>query len=188
VQNEPVLNHELSLPDAARISGWQTANNYCMWVGLQSPNEQPFQVLVRPEDKIFYMPLKQRSMHLIPAGCAYRVTHLFAPWRLSDADTIYLRVEEPEGIYTALLTALSQPVREDSVLWLCPSCGHEIAREAFDTRKNGLVAFWPFQRERVRAANAAPKTCPGCGKTHPTAYGFEREHDTPQEAAARAEW
>jgi hypothetical protein len=188
VLHEPVLNYDFKLPEAATKRGWQSANNYCMWVGLRTPDEPAHQLLVRPADKILFAPLKDRQMNLIPAGCAYRVTHLFAPWRLSDADTIHLRVVEPEGIYTALLTAMSQIIKQDHLLWICPSCGHEIAREAFDTRKNGLIAFWPFQLERVRAANARPATCPQCHKAHPMAYGFERDDDTPQEAAARKEW
>jgi len=188
VLHEPVLNYDFSLPEAAARGGWQSANNYCMWVGLEPVDAATYQLVVRPADKIFVLPTKPRVMHLIPAGCAYRVAHLFAPWRLSDADTIYLRVAEPEGVYTGLLTAKSQPVREDHLLWLCPHCGREIARERFDTKKNGLIAFWPFQLERVRAANAAPKTCPDCGKVHPIAYGFERAGDTPQEAASRLEW
>jgi hypothetical protein len=183
---EPILNYDFSLAAASSADGWQIANNYCMWVGLQSPAEPPYQLLVRPEQKILFLPLKPRMMHMIPAGSPHRLAHRFAPWRICDADTIYLRVEEPEGIYTALLTATTQSVNEDHILWLCPFCGCEIAREAFDTRHNGLVAFWPFQLERVRAYNAAPKPCPGCGKTHPPAYGFDPKQDNVAEQAARA--
>jgi hypothetical protein len=185
---EPILNYDFSLQSAAAAGSWQIANNYCMWVGLQAPEEQPYQLLVRPVDKILYLPLKPRMMHMIPAGCPHRLAHRFAPWRICDADTIYFRVVEPEGIYTALLTAMSQPVNQDHILWLCPYCGHEIAREAFDTRKNGLVAFWPFQLARVRDFNAAPKPCSGCGKPHPTAYGFDPRDDSGAEKAAREAW
>jgi predicted RNA-binding Zn-ribbon protein involved in translation (DUF1610 family) len=188
VLREPLLNFDFSLQNAAAAGGWQSANNYCMWVGLQPPDAPPYQVLVRPEQKILYLPLKPRMMHLIPAGCPYRVTHRFAPWRICDADTIYLRVVEPEGVYTALLTALSQPVKQDHLLWLCPFCGHEIGREPFDTRRNGLIAFWQFQLARVREFNAAPKSCPSCGKAHPLGYGFEPGQDTAEEQAARAAW
>ena len=186
--HEPVLNYEFGLQEAATKRGWQSANNYCMWVGLRGTDEPAHQLLVRPADKVLFAPLKSRQMNMIPAGCAFRVAHLFAPWRLSDADTVYLRVVEPEGIYTALLTAKSQSVSQDHLLWICPFCGTEIARETFDTRKNGLIAFWPFQLERVRAANVRPMTCPLCDKPHPSAYGLEHADDTPQEAAARAEW
>lgn len=183
--HEPVLNYDFSLQDAAAKGGWQSANNYCMWVGLQAPDEPAYQLLVRRADKILSVPLKPRVMHLIDAGAPYRMAHLFAPWRQSDADTIYLRVVEPEGIYSALLTAMSQPVRNDHVVWICPSCGREAAREPYDARANGLIEFWAFQLERVRAVNAAAKPCPSCGKALPFGYGFDKEHDTPQEAAAR---
>lgn len=188
MQHVPLINYEFGLFDAAAKGGWQGANNYSMWVELQAADDEPYRLLVRPDGKIRVAPTKPRMMHLIPAGCPFRITHLFAPWRMSDADTIYLRAVEPEGVFNALLAAQSQPVRQDHLVWVCPFCGHEIEREPFDTRTNGLVAFWPFHLERVRAAAAHPKTCTGCGKVHPQGYGFDRAGDTPQEAAARREW
>lgn len=186
--NAPVLNIDFSLAEAAERGGWETANNYCMWVGLQKEEDEPYRLLVRPDDKILILPLKPRMMHLIPAGCPYRLVHRFAPWRMSDADTIYVRVVEPEGVYSALLTAISQPVREDRLLWICPFCGREIDRERFDTQKHGLVAFWDFQRRRIREINRAPPTCPACGRLHPQGYGFEPASDTPGESEARKAW
>lgn len=184
----PVLNFDFSLEESAKQPGWQIANNYCMWVGLQAETDEPWRLLVKPEDKILLLPMKPRMMHLIPAGCPYRMVHRFAPWRASDADTIYMRVAEPEGTYSALLTALSQPVREDAVVWICPHCGQEMGRDPFDTKKNGLVAFWDFQLQRVRAFNRAPEPCPACRRAHPLGYGFEPHDDTPEEAAARIAW
>lgn len=186
--NAPVLNFDFSLADAARRGRWETANNYCMWVGLQAEADEPYRLLVRPDDQILVLPLKPRMMHLIPANCPYRLVHRFAPWRMSDADTIFFRVAEPEGIYIAVLTALSQPVREDHLVWICPFCGQEIAREPFDTQKNGLVAFWDFQVRRLREVNRAPLACPACGRIHPTAYGFEPAADTDEERDARKAW
>jgi hypothetical protein len=188
VLHEPVLNYNFSLEDAAAARGWQSANNYCVWVGLQSADELPYQLLVRPEDRILAVPLKPRQMHLIAAGTPYRVTHLFAPWRQCDADSIYLRVAEPEGIYTVLMTAMSRIVSSDNLVWLCPHCGQEMEREKFDVRTKNLIEFWSFQLQRVRILNATPRSCPSCDARQPLGYGFEPEHDTPDEAAARREW
>jgi hypothetical protein len=188
VLHEPILNFDFSLAETSKRRGWQTANNYCMWVGLQAEGVEPYRLLVKPGDRILLLPLKPRMMHMIPAGCPYRMVHRFAPWRVSDADTIYMRVVEPEGTYTALVAALSRPVREDHLVWICPHCGHEMGREPFDSQRNGLVAFWDFHLARVREAGHAPKPCPGCGRVHPQGYGFDPVNDNAAEAAARREW
>jgi hypothetical protein len=103
---------------------------------------------------------------------------------------IYLRVAMEEGVYHTLLAATSREVKQDHLIWFCPGCGEDLRRATFDTARNGLVAFWPFMLEQVRAFNAATaqKKCGACGAVHPTCYGFDAKLDLPDEAAARAEW
>jgi hypothetical protein len=190
MQNEPVLNYDFPLREVATEGGWRQANRYSIWVGRQDANDAQHEVVERHPQGFVRLPLKPRLMRLIPAGTPFRISHLFAPFRVTDADMIYIRAAMDDGIYHTLLAATSREVKEDSVLWLCPSCGHEMGREVFSTRREGLIAFWPFMLEKVRAFNAAPErhTCSACGQKHPTCYGFDAKLDQPNEAAARAEW
>jgi hypothetical protein len=36
--DEPVLNYDFTLPEAAAGGGWQEANRYSIWVGKQDPD------------------------------------------------------------------------------------------------------------------------------------------------------
>ena len=136
------------------------------------------------------LPLKTRMMRLVPAGTPFRIAHLFAPFRASDADLIYLRAAMDEGTYHMLLGATGREVREDLLLWICPACGAEMERKPFDSGRLGLNAFWPFLLDEARAFNGAPErqACPSCGATHPACYGFDATLDRPGEAEARATW
>jgi len=187
---EPVLNYDFTLPEAAADGGWREANRYCIWVGLQPLDAVPYEVLVRQPEGVMRLPAGPRTMRLIPAGTPFRVAHLFAPWHVSDADTVYLRVARDDGTYHLLVMTSGPTVDESHVVWFCPSCGGEMARESFAVKNHGLAAFWPFMRERVRAFNAAPErhVCASCGSSHPLCYGFDSRDDTGEEAAARAAW
>lgn len=188
--NEPTICYEFSLDEAASQGGWHQANNYNLWVGRQMPADPAYQLLERRGEGAVHLPLRPRMMHTVTAGTPYRITHLFGAWRVSDADTIYLRVKEEDFVYHTLLSAMCRDVHEDFLLWLCPACGHELARERFDVRRGGLAGFWPFLLERARTFNAAAerRICGACGKLHPLAYGFETAADSAEEAAARREW
>jgi hypothetical protein len=188
--NEPVLNYDFALEDAAAAGGWQEANRYTVWVGRQAPDAQQYEVLERREQGILRLPLRSRLMHLIPAGTPYRVAHLFGPWRASDADTIYLRFVQDDQVYHTLLTAMSRLVKTDRLLFLCPACGAEMGSQDFDTARHGLNAFWPFLLEEARRFNddEARRLCAACSHHHPTCYGFDAEADTAAEAAARTAW
>jgi predicted RNA-binding Zn-ribbon protein involved in translation (DUF1610 family) len=188
--NEPVLNYDFPLDAVAGEGNWHQANRYSVWVGRQTKTDPPYEVIERHAQGAVRLPLQPRLMRLIPAGTPFRVTHLFAPYRASDADMIYIRAAMEEGIYHTLLAATSNDVKQDHVIWFCPHCGHEMGRETFDARRQGLIAFWPFMLDHVRAFNASPqrRTCSACGKQHPECYGFDTKLDQPNEAAARAEW
>lgn len=188
--NEPTICYEFALDDAADRERWHQANNYNLWIGRQAPRDPAYRLLERRGDGPVLLPLRPRLMHTVTAGTPYRVAHLFGAWRISDADMIYLRVEEEESVYHTLLTAMCSDVREDVLLWLCPACGHEMVRIGFDSRRGGLAGFWPFLLERAREFNAADdrRCCKACGATHPPAYGFDAAADTKEEAAARLAW
>jgi hypothetical protein len=81
-------------------------------------------------------------------------------------------------------------VEQSHVVWFCPNCAREMARESFPAKQHGLAAFWPFMLAQVRAFNAAPQrhVCASCGATHTPCYGFDPKDDTAEEAAARAAW
>lgn len=188
---EPVLNYDFAVADAAAEGGWHQANRYTLWVGRQAEDEPYAYALVECRDgRVLRSPPRPRLMHLVPAGTPHRIAHLFAPWRVSDADTIYLRYAEPEGVYHTLITATGRVVKEDRVLFLCPSCGHEMGAAAFDTRPRGMAAFWPFMLTQARDFNRDParRACAACGAQHPICYGFEAKDDAPDESAARREW
>lgn len=188
--NEPTICYEFALNETALEGGWHQANNYNLWVGRQSPEDPPYRMIERRDDRAVQLPLRPRMMHTVTAGTPYRIAHLFGAWRISDADMIYLRVEEERAVYHTLLTAMCRDVREDVLLWFCPECGREMTRERFDSRRNGLAAFWPFLLEQGRAfnADATRRICAACKATHPLAYGFDAAADTPEEAAARRAW
>lgn len=188
--NEPILNYDFPLETVAAEGSWHQANRYSVWVGRQSVTEVPYEVIERHPQGAVRLPLRPRLMRLIPAATPFRVTHLFAPYRVSDADMIYIRAEMAEGVYHTLLAATSNEVKQDLIVWCCPHCGREMERETFDTRRNGLIAFWPFMLERLRAFNASAerRICGACGKEHPECYGFDAKLDQANEAAARAAW
>ena len=188
--NEPVLNYTFPLAEAADEGAWHQANRYSVWIGRQSPQDPPFEVVERHPQGFVRLPLKPRVMRLIPAGTPFRVAHLFTPFRASDADMIYIRAAMEEGVYHTLLAATSREVKEDHLVWLCPGCGNEMERRSFASGREGLVAFWPFMLSEVRAFNAARErqSCKSCGRGHPTCYGFDAKLDRPDEAQARTEW
>lgn len=186
--NEPVLNYVFPLDEAAKTAEWHQANRYSVWIGRQAEGDPPYQVIERHDQGFVRLPLKARLMRLIPAGTPFRIAHLFSPFRISDADMIYIRAAMEEGVYHTLLAATSREVKEDRVAWFCPACGEEMERKSFPCGREGLIAFWPFLLEAVRIFNADParQRCKSCGAQHPPGYGFEPKLDRPEEAAARA--
>jgi len=190
MSTEPTICYEFALDETAAEGGWHQANNYNLWVGRQSPTDPAYRMLEKRDHGIVHLPLRPRMMHTVTAGTPYRIAHLFGAWRVSDADTVYLRIAEADTLYHTLFSARCREVREDLLLWICPKCGHELVRERFDARRGGLAGFWPFLLERARRFNAAPeqRRCPSCANEHPIAYGFEPAADKPDEAAARGAW
>ncbi len=190
MRHEPVLNYDFPLDETATDGAWHQASRYSVWIGRQSADDPPYQMVERHAEGLVRLPARPRVMRVVPAGTPFRIAHLFAPFRVSDADLIYLRAERDEGAYHVLLAATGREVTEDFVAWICPACGAELARTGFATGRHGLNAFWPFMLDEARAFNAAPERqlCPSCGARHPVCYGFDARLDRPDEAASRAAW
>jgi hypothetical protein len=188
LKHEPVLNYDFTLEEAGARGEWQQANRYSLWVGREDSADLKYAVIERHDQGFVRLPPKPRVMRLIPAGTPFRIAHLFAPFRISDADMVYIRAAIDDAVYHTLLSATSRAVKEDWVAWFCRKCAAEMERARFDTGRNGLIAFWPFMLDQVRAWNAAPgrHRCKECGAEHGACYGFDAERDRPEEAAARA--
>jgi hypothetical protein len=188
--DEPILNFDFTLDAAAAQGGWHEANRYAVWVGRQPLDAPPYELLERRPDGIVRLPSAARTMRLIPAGMPFRIVHLFAPWQVSDADTVFLRVARDDAIFHLLVATSGPTVKEAAAVWICGGCGGELGRERFATGAYGLIAFWPFLLAQARAFNTAPErqVCNACGERHPPCYGFDRDDDTADEAAARTLW
>lgn len=183
----PILGYDFPL-DAP--NGWNEANRYLLYTGHFALDGPPITLQERLETSIETLPLRDRSLSLVPAGTPHRLTHLAGFWRTSEADLLVLRAVLPEAVYISLYVSSGPLHHADRLFWLCGSCGTELAPWAFDVGRYGALAFWTKLIEPVRAFNASAeaRTCPKCGTVHATAYGFAAEDDTDAERLARAVW
>lgn len=183
----PILGSDFPLEGP---NGWHQANRYLLWRGHFAPDAPPVALQERLAGRTETLPLRKRSLSLVPAGTPHRLTHLAGFWRTSDADLLVLRAELPEAIYVSLYVSSGPLHHTDRLFWLCPKCGAELAPWVHDVERHGALAFWQHLIEPVRAFNAeaAARTCPACGELHPLAYGFDAGLDTPEEQQARATW
>lgn len=190
MRHEPALNYDFPLAETAREGGWHTAGRYSLWMGRQGPGDPSYQMVERHPEGLVRLPQRPRLMRLVPAGIPFRIAHLFAPFRVSDADMIYLRAAIDPVVYHVLLAAAGQEIKEDHLVWICPGCGAEMARRGFPSGRRGLNAFWAFMLDEVRAFNASPRrqACESCGARHAKCYGFDAALDRPGEATARSSW
>ena len=183
----PILGYDFPLDGP---NGWHEANRYLLWTGHFAPDAPPVALQERLDGRTETLPLRKRSLSLVPAGTPHRLTHLAGFWRTSDADFMVLRAELPEAVYISLYVSSGPEHHTDRLFWYCPGCGAELAPWEHDVGRYGALAFWQRLREPVRAFNAGPaaRTCSACGAVHPTAYAWDAEDDTPEERLARAAW
>jgi hypothetical protein len=183
----PVLGYDFPL-DAP--NGWHEANRYLLWTGHFAHDALPVSIQERIDASTETLPLRDRSLSLIPGGTPHRLTHLAGFWRTSDADLLVLRAVLPEAVYISLYVSSGPLHHTDRVCWYCAACGTELAPWAYDVGRYGALAFWKKSLAPVRAFNADLKarTCPACAAVHPRAYGFDAEDDTDEERLARAAW
>ena len=183
----PILGYDFPLEAP---NGWHEANRYLLWIGHFALDAPPVALQERIGTQTETLPLRKRSLSLVPAGTPHRLSHLAGFWRISDADLIVMRAELPEAVYFTLYVSSGPLHRTDRLLWYCPQCGGELAPWTYDVGRFGALGFWTTLLEPVRAFNAdgARRTCAACGTVHPLAYGFDAGDDTADEAAARAAW
>jgi hypothetical protein len=184
----PILGYDFPLDGP---NGWHEANRYLLWTGHFALDAPPVAIQERLDTpSTTTLPLRPRSLSLIPAGTPHRLTHLAGFWRISEADLLVLRAELPEAVYVSLYVSSGPQHGTDRLLWYCGACGAELAPWVHDVRRHGALSFWKQHLAPVRAFNAdlALRTCPTCGAVHPKAYGFDAEEDTDEERLARASW
>lgn len=184
---EPVLGYDFPLGGP---NGWHEANRYLLWTGHFAPDAPPVALQERLDGRSHTLPLRKRSLSLVPAGTPHRLTHLAGFWRTSEADLLVLRAELPEATYINLYVSSGPQHGTDRLCWYCAGCGAELAPWEHDVRRYGPLSFWRKLLEPVRAFNAgaASRTCARCAAVHRLAYGFDAGDDTPEEREARTAW
>jgi hypothetical protein len=183
----PILGYDFPL-DAP--NGWNAANRYLLYTGHFALDAPPIALQERLDTRIATLPLRKRSLSLVPAGTPHRLTHLSGFWRTSDADLLVLRAVLPEAVYISLYVSSGPQHHTDRVVWYCDKCGDELAPWTYDVRRYGAQSFWKKLLEPVRAFNASveQRTCSKCQAVHQMAYGFDAEDDTEEERVVRGTW
>jgi rubredoxin len=186
--DSPDLSHKVVVGEGG---GWHEASRYQIWTrAFDVAQPELTMVEIRPEGLIA-IPGRSRLFHVAPAGIPHHIKHLYGFYRISESDTMFIRIENDASIAYTLIVGMHSPdYKNDAYAWFCPNCGAELQRVNFQTKRYGMTAFWDAATERARAFNAdvAARTCKACGHVHPLAYGFEESGDTAEEAAARADW
>jgi hypothetical protein len=183
----PILGYDFPL-DAP--NGWHEANRYLLWTGHFAHDAPPVAIQERLDARTETLPLRDRSLSLIPSGTPHRLTHLAGFWRTSDADLLVLRAVLPEAVYISLYVSSGPLHHTDRVFWYCTACGAELAPWVHDVQRYGALSFWNTSLAPIRAFNSDVKlrTCAACAAVHQPAYGFDAEDDTDEERLARAAW
>jgi hypothetical protein len=184
---QPVLGYDVQLDGP---NGWYEANRYLIWSGRWAPDAPSVALAERLESGPVTLPLRKRSLSLVPANTPHRLTHLFGFWRTSDADLLVFRMEMPAANHVCLYISSGPEHAADRLYWYCERCGKVLKQWDHDVQRFGARAFWDRALEQIRAfnADAAARTCSTCGTTHSAAYGIDAELDTDEERQARAIW
>lgn len=186
--DEPVLHLSFPLrrPEAA-FGRWAAAGDHHIWHARFAPDHPPLEVWEWHNAGILRLPVTDHALNMIAAGTPYHIEHLFGFWRISAADTNWVRSVQQDGVYHVMLVGgLNGASVAEQTLWFCPGCGSELLRHRL-ARGGDPDGYWRAQLELVRAfnADAARRTCKKCMTVHPTVYGFDPVADTAEEAGAR---
>ena len=184
----PILGFDFPL-DAP--NGWHEANRYLLWTGHFPLDAPPVALQERIGTRTETLPLRNRSLSLVPAGTPHRLTHLAGFWRTSDADLIVLRAELPEALVRVLVRFVGTAASyRPAGLVLC--CNAALSWRRGATTSAATARFRSGRSSSSRCARLTPalrrRTCPACGAVHPLAYGFDAGEDTGDERLARAAW
>lgn len=187
--DDPDLAHRIAMGNGG--SGWNEASRYQIWTRSYPLGAPELTMLELRPAGLIAIPGRARLFHVVPAGVPYRVKHLFGFYRISESDTMFLRVENADSVaYTMIVGTHAPEYTADVYAWFCPDCGAELRKVPFETRRFGTARYWSGATARAREFNAdlAARRCANCGGVHPVSYGFDETQDTPDEAAARAAW
>lgn len=186
----PVLDESVPMAEADPNGQWTKAGDNYVWsrfVPAGGPELELFELI---EGRVAKVPVVLRALHAIPTGRPYRLAHVYGFWRVSGADTMFVRSPAPGGAAYMLITGTSyRTYTEDRVFWMCPHCGRELTGVTVPKSK-GLNGLLTGTATAVRAFNADPgaRTCAACGTVHPPAYAMEPAADGDVEATARQTW
>ncbi len=189
---KPDLSYLFEFNTAPENRGkWSRSHDYFVWTELRALTDPPLTVWKQIPEGVVRIPDSETVMQIVDGGTPHHIEHLFGYWRICDADIITVRSVQAEGVYYALiLGGCSGTYFSDSIQWICPKCGHLLAKFDIESGRARWNAFWDEEAKCVAAFNEDPalRTCDECGAEHPLAYRFDPQHDSPAEAEARAQW
>lgn len=191
--SDPILAYVFPFKESETATGnWDRSLDFTVWSEVRAHDEPPLTLWeLVGQGQVRRVPEKHDLMHIIHAGTYFHLEHIFGYWRRSDADTIFFRTVQPEGVYYALvLGGMTAIYEKDAIAWVCPQCGTLMCEAEARTGQQGQGLFNAFEKERVAYFNSDPaaRICPKCATPHPYAYRFPRADDSPEEAAARKQW
>jgi hypothetical protein len=186
----PVLDDGAPMGNADPNGQWKKAGQNYVWSRFVPDGGPELALFERFDEDVVRVPVVERALHVIATGRPYRLAHVYGFWRVTGADTLFVRSPAPGGAAYMLLTGTSYGTyTEDRVFWACPQCARELSAVTIP-KSAGLNGLLTQTAKAVRAfnADAVLRTCPGCGAVHPAAYATQPADDDPVEAAGRQVW
>lgn len=189
---KPTLYHDIPLKGLPEHYGaWHETTDYFCWSGRFDIGDEPLGLWEKVDGGVIKIPNKPVMLHIIPAGRAHHIDHLFGYWHLCEADKFFVRKMHGNEVFYALVVGgMKTAYRRDTIAWLCPSCGTELESHTLDTGARRWSKFLDEQLRLVRQFNEQDERrhCQKCGTNHPKAYGLQPDSDTPLEAEMRSLW
>jgi hypothetical protein len=188
----PTLYLDIPLKELpGNYGGWRETADYFCWSGRFAAGDPPLGLWEKVDGGVIRVPDKPVMLHIVPAGRAHHIDHLFGYWHLCEADKFFVRkVHGDEVFYALVVGGMKNAYRRDTIAWLCPSCGTELESHTLETGGRRWPKFLEEQLQLVRQFNEQEerRRCRHCGTLHPKAYGLQPENDTPGEAEMRRAW
>lgn len=137
------------------------------------PEDSQVQVHLSRNDRPqpFYLICGKDSLLALTAGAGaveFKGVHA-SRFALKPGDFVYVPAGAPHRILpteeSVMLRYKAQPPGLEGVAWYC-DCGAELHREVWDNERNLAQDMYRQASERF-AADAALRTCNGCGAVHP---------------------
>jgi hypothetical protein len=189
---KPTLYYDIPLKGLPGNYGeWQETADYFCWSGRFGAGDEPLGLWEKVEGGVVKIPDKPVMLHIIPAGRAHHIDHLFGYWHQCEADKFLVRkVHGDEVFYAIVVGGMKTAYRHDTIAWFCPNCGTELESHTLETGGRRWQKFLDEQLRLVRQFNEQDerRQCRKCSTVHPKAYGLQPDSDTPPEAEMRALW